>query len=215
MKLATTTGDFAAYTSSQEESMRYIRQAGFRFMDYNFHSDYVNKSGAYAADWKEHLERVRRQADTLSAQFIQAHSPMGAPIAEGNAAFIEDTKRCIEFCGTLGVRNLVVHSGYVHGISREETFERNKVFYEQLFPLAERYEVNILVENFNKMCVDGMYWIDNAADQRALIDFVDHPVPRMLGRRSRQHAGNTPGRKPAHPWSSRVRPAHPGQPRRY
>ena len=175
MKLATTTGDFSGYTSSQADSVRYIRQAGFRFIDYNFGSDYANRSGAYAADWREHTQQLLRLADELGAQFVQAHSPMGAPIAEGNDAFTEDTKRCVEVCGMLGIKYLVVHSGYVHGISKEETFERNKAFYEKLFPLAEQYEVNILVENFNKMCVDGMYWIDNAADQRALIDYVDHP----------------------------------------
>lgn len=176
MKLATTTGDFGAYTSSQEESMRYICQAGFRFLDYNFGLDYAHKNGVYAADWKEHIERVRRQEDALSAKFIQAHSPMGAPIAEGNDEFVDATIRCIEACGLLGIPNIVVHSGYAHGISKEETFERNKVFYAKLFPVAEQYGVNILVENFNKMCVDGMYWIDSAADQRALIDYVDHPL---------------------------------------
>jgi sugar phosphate isomerase/epimerase len=26
------------------------------------------------------------------------------------------------------------------------------------------------------MCVEGLYWIDNAPDLRALIDYVDHPL---------------------------------------
>ena len=61
-------------------------------------------------------------------------------------------------------------------ISKEECFEKNRAFFMVLLKEAEKYGVNILVENFNKMHVDGMYWIDNAPDLRALIDYVDHPL---------------------------------------
>ncbi|MBR4962268.1 MAG: sugar phosphate isomerase/epimerase, partial [Clostridia bacterium] len=90
--------------------------------------------------------------------------------------FTEDTIRCVEACGILGIPTVVVHSGYIKGLTIRETFEKNKIFYEKLFPMAEKYGVNILVENFNKMCVPGLYWIDNAADQRELIDYVNHPL---------------------------------------
>ena len=36
MKLATTTGDFNAYTGDPIESLKYIREAGFRYADYSF-----------------------------------------------------------------------------------------------------------------------------------------------------------------------------------
>ena len=41
---------------------------------------------------------------------------------------------------------------------------------------AEAYGVNILVENFDKMCIDGLYWIDNAPDLLRMIDCVNHPL---------------------------------------
>lgn len=176
MKLATTTCDFEAYASTQQESMQYIAQSGFRFLDYNFCADYSRKNGVYSANWKEHLEDIRRQEDRLSVRFIQSHAPMGAPIAENNDEFVDATIRAIESCGILGIDNIVVHSGYSKGLTKEETYIRNKAFYERLFPMAEKYGVNILVENFNKMCIDGLYWIDNAADLREIIDFIDHPL---------------------------------------
>ena len=40
----------------------------------------------------------------------------------------------------------------------------------------EKYGVNILVENFNKMCIDGLYWIDNAPDLLRMIKCVSHPL---------------------------------------
>jgi hypothetical protein len=88
MKLATTTGDLWGYTGSQEASMQYIKEAGFRYMDYNFGCDYGNRSGVYADDYLSHFERINRCADRLGVKLVQAHSPMGKPLAEDNAAFI-------------------------------------------------------------------------------------------------------------------------------
>ena len=45
---------------------------------------------------------------------------------------------------------------------------------------AEKYGVYILVENFNKMHVENVYWIDNAPDLLALIKYVDHPLFRAV-----------------------------------
>jgi len=176
MRLATTTGDFSGYAATQEEAIRYIRQAGFRFFDYNFGADYARRDGVYGGDWKRYLEGVKKTADALGGVFVQAHSPMGTPLAEGNDAFTEDTVRCVEACGILGIENIVVHSGYLPDIAKEEAFERNKAFYGKLFPMAEKYGVNILVENFNRMTRDNVYWIDNAPDLLALIEYVDHPL---------------------------------------
>ena len=124
MYLATTTGDFGAYTHSQAESMAYIKQAGFRFLDYNFGSDYSRRDGVYSENWREYLAGIQEKADELGVRFIQSHSPMGAPIADGNDAFTEDTIRCVEACGILGIPTVVVHSGYIKGLSIKETFEK-------------------------------------------------------------------------------------------
>ena len=178
MKLATTTGDFNTWTNCKEDAMTYIQQSGFRYLDYDFGNDYRNRNGVYSADWEDYLVRIQKKAEELSVHFVQSHAPMGRPIERGenHKPFVEDTIRCIEACGRLGIPTLVVHSGYEMGISKEECFERNKLFYEELLPTAEQNNVNILVENFNKMCIEGMYWIDNAADLRAMVDYVDHPL---------------------------------------
>jgi len=176
MKLATTTGDFGAYTTTQQESMRLIAQTDFKYLDYNFGVDFNRKNGAYSADLDAHVADILRTADELGFTFVQSHAPMGKPLADESGEFAEATIRSIEAAGKLGIPSIVVHSGYLPKISKEECFELNKKFYEKLFPTAEKYGVNILIENFNKMSVPDMYWIDNAADQRALIDLVDHPL---------------------------------------
>ena len=52
MKLATTTGDFGGYTDSQIQALRYIRQAGFQYADYNFGMDYKHRNGVIGIFYK-------------------------------------------------------------------------------------------------------------------------------------------------------------------
>lgn len=176
MKIATTTGDFSAYTHDQAEAMRYIYEAGFRYMDYNFGLDYPERIGVYCEDWKEYATGLKRQADEMGIKFVQSHAPMGRPLAEDNEQFIADNIRCIEACAILGIPSVVVHSGYLEGLTKEETFARNKEFYAPLLEAAERCNVMVLVENFNKMNKENLYWIDNATDLLGLIEYVDHPL---------------------------------------
>ncbi len=175
MKLATRTGDYFTQGCPMTEALRRIRCAGFKYVDYSFTVDYDRKDGIYSEDYPRYLKSVKRIADEVEISLIQAHSPMGAPLADGGR-LLEDTLRCIDACGAWGIPNLVVHSGYVKGLTREETIEENCKFFLPLLKRAEEYGVNILVENFNKMDVDGLYWIDNATDLLAMIESVSHPL---------------------------------------
>ncbi len=208
MKLATSTGDFTAYTPSQAQALRYIREAGFSCADYNFGADHRTHTGVYGADYTTYFEDIRRAADALGIRLVQAHSPMGAPIAPDNAQFIEDTIRCVDACGAWGIPNLVVHSGYLPGLSVEETFVRNKQFFAPILARAEKYGVNILVENFNKRCVDGLYWIDNAADLLGLIECVGHPLFHAVWDAGHANMQETPQDEELQLLGSHVRALH-------
>ena len=176
MKLATTTGDYSAYPLSHADVLKHVRAAGFRYADYGFGRDYRQRSGIYSEDLEAHLYTVANAAEKIGIKLIQAHSPMGKPLQDEDGSFLQDTLRCVDACGAWGIKNLVVHSGYANGLSPEQTFERNKAFFLPLLDRAEKYEVNILVENFNKMSVDGLYWIDNAPDLLRMVECVDHPL---------------------------------------
>ena len=175
MKLATTTGDFFSYTGSQAAALEHISRAGFRYADYNFGGDYDFRGGVYSDDFSGYTEGISRTAEELGIKLIQAHAPMGRPLEDGGA-LLADTLVCVDACGAWGIPNLVVHSGYTKGLTPEQTFERNKAFFMPLLERAEKYGVNILVENFNRMHVDGLYWIDNAPDLLRMIECVDHPL---------------------------------------
>lgn len=175
MRLATTTLDFAKYTCCQTEALDHIRKAGFRYADYSFGKDYDHRSGIYSGD-DGYFDRVAQAADDLGIRLIQAHAPMGKPLDDPDGQFLADTLRCVEACGKWGIPNLVVHSGYLPDLSKEDTFLRNKAFFLPLLEAAEPYGIHILVENFNKMYKPNVYWIDNAADLLTMIEIVDHPL---------------------------------------
>ena len=176
MKLASRTADFYGHTNSQTEALRHLRAAGFRYVDYSFGADHSGRTGIYSEGAAAHLDAVAQTAEELGIQLIQAHSPMGKPLDDPDGQFMADTQLCVEACGRWGIGNLVVHSGYLPNLSKEDTFARNKEFFLPLLETAEKYGVNILVENFNKMYKPDVYWIDNATDLLTMIETVDHPL---------------------------------------
>lgn len=178
MKLATTTGDFGRYVTTTGEAVRYIAESGFKYIDYSFGIDLKHSTGIFSDDPDGYIEKIKELANELDVKFVQSHAPMGAPLIYDDARekLISDTKKCIEACGKLGIDNIVVHTGYRAGISKEENFKENKDFYVDLLETAEKWNVNILAENFNRMCIPGTYWVDNAADLIEMVKYVNHPL---------------------------------------
>ena len=59
MKLATTTGDYSAYTDSQIFALEHIRAAGFKYSDYSFELDYCRKNGIYSENAEKCVYNTR------------------------------------------------------------------------------------------------------------------------------------------------------------
>lgn len=176
MKLATTTGDFFHFGLNVEESINAVTEAGFKYIDYSFTYDFRTKTGLLGENPKAFAEKLLKMADASGFKFVQSHSPLGRPLAEGSEDFIEATKQSIETASWLGIPNIVVHSGYLKGLSKKETFKRNKKFYEELLKTAEKCNINILTENFDKMTDNGCYWVDCAEDLKELVEYINHPL---------------------------------------
>jgi len=173
MKLATTTGDFTKFTS-QQEAMKYIADAGFKYVDYNFCIDWRRKDGFYGENPEEHLASVKETAKNLGLTFVQSHAPMGKPLTDREV--VEATKYSIKISAELGVKNIVVHAGWEEGMGKEENFAKNKIFFDEILKFAEEYDMNILLENFNIMCIENTYWADNAPDILEMVEMVNHPL---------------------------------------
>ena len=64
MKLATTTGDYSQYTDSQAVALEHIRNAGFKYADYNFGSDLRLRNGVYADNFEEYFHSISEHTNS-------------------------------------------------------------------------------------------------------------------------------------------------------
>lgn len=159
------------------ENLELTHRAGFRHFDLAFPGS-PNYNAGSDIELEVLVKKLSEIKSKLGIDFVQSHAPGGMPLADDDAArkLIELTKDNIRACHKLGIPYLVVHPGFLKDISKDEYFERNKRFYDELLTVAEEYGVCILAENFYKMSHENIFWIDNATDLLTLVELVDHPL---------------------------------------
>lgn len=178
MKLATTTEDFRDYCDDYIKRIECVHEAGFRYIDLSMYVIEKNDALLVRDDWRDYALRVKKRAAELDVKFVQAHSPGGNPLKEDDNRnkLLSATIRSIEVCAELGIDNIVVHSGTLPGIGKQEFFDKNREFYTKLFPAMEKYNVNVLCENSAKANVGEMYFTNNGADMADFVKYVNHPL---------------------------------------
>lgn len=177
MKIATTTSDFGAYCKSDIERIRELHRAGFRYIDLSMYS-FTPDSVYMKDDWRDAVKALKQEADALGMTFVQAHSQGGNALRDDptHVDFLVDaTIRSIEICHELGIQNTVVHPGYAKEIGKEEWFERNRRFFQKLFPAMEALGVNVLTENSTAANMKNKYFANSGKDMLEFLRFVDHP----------------------------------------
>jgi len=178
MKLATTTCDFRYYCQNDIERIRLLHKAGFRYIDLDMYT--WTPDSPYLKDgWQDIVIALKKEADRLGVQFVQAHSQCGNPLdrdPEKLDFLVASTVRSIEVCKMLGIQNTVVHPGYDPNIGKDEWFERNLAFYRRLFPAMEQFEVNVLTENSTAANMGEIYFANSGADMLQFLQFAGHPL---------------------------------------
>ena len=177
MKIATTTADFSSYCETDIGKIRELHRAGFRYADLSMYS-FTPKSVYMGEAWESVVEELKESANRLGISFVQAHSQGGNPLSadESHVDFlVAATVRSIEICHKLGIQNTVVHPGHAKGISKEEWFERNRLFYKRLFPVMEELGVNVLIENSTAANMKEQYFANSGKDMLDFLSFVGHP----------------------------------------
>lgn len=178
MKLATTTEDFTRFCKTNLERLEHIAQAGFRYVDINLYTEEGNPEIFLADNWRDNVIKIKEHAERLGLTFVQSHAPGSNPFGK-NADYrhiIDIIRRSIEVCGMLGVDRTVLHNGYSDEFSKDEFTEKNVRFFSELYPVAEKYGVNILCENSTRKNMGNTYFPNTG---EALLDFVraaDHPL---------------------------------------
>ena len=146
--------------------------AGFPALDLSlFKYDFV-----MAEDYKSTAKELKKLADSRGVIFNQAHAPFGGGYDKYTSVTVPNFPRIFEFCGLLGVKNIVVHPlqrGRYYG-QEEILFEMNMEFYSKLAPYAKESGVKIAIENmWHNDPHNGRIVDDTCADPHELVRYYD------------------------------------------
>ena len=178
MKIANTTGEFYSLGENNSDKVKYLKKAGFRYIDFSFYEADAMKP-FIEDDWKEKALELKALENEIGVKFVQAHSPAGNYLREDCADYIlKSTIRSIEVCEILGIENIVVHFAFAKDISKEEFLEKNAEFFGLLIPVMEKTGVNVLVENSAKadLAPSGYYYPSTAKEMLEFLEYKPHPM---------------------------------------
>lgn len=179
MKLATTTGDFSKFYSDHIMRIKAVRNAGFKYVDFDMCSENRPDSDFFKPDWQDRVKKIGDFAKEQGVEFVQSHAPCGNPLLydENYDILLQSTIRSIEVCGILGIDNTVVHPGWDGQMDLEEYCKRNMVFFEKLLPYAEKHGVYILIENTTHANMGDIHQnLFTGEDMLAFLKVADHPL---------------------------------------
>ena len=146
--------------------------AGFPALDLSlFNYGFVMEN-----DYKETAKRLKALVDSRGVIFNQAHAPFGGGFDKYTTETVPNLPRVFEFCGLLGIKNIVVHPlqrGRYYG-QEEVLYELNMEFYSKLAPFAKDFGIKIAIENmWHNHPVNGRIVDDTCADPHELVRYYD------------------------------------------
>ncbi len=182
MRLATTTGDLAPYYEDRSVAapVAGMKATGFRHLDLSMY-DIIYPGSPWLAPgdgWKREIDDAAEKALADGLDFCQAHSPDGEHFDEGEKrdALILATKRSIEACRMLGIPHTVIHAQEVRDGTPKEFTDRNIEFYKLFADDAERWGVDILIEN-SASAWNPEYYLRTGKEMREFLSLAG--IPRM------------------------------------
>lgn len=150
MQLATQS-DCLASTFGDEECIRILARAGFDAVDWSFF-EMTRGTGVWCGDgWREHALQLKALGGQLGLGFVQAHAPF--PSSCGSEPYdteiFERIVRSMQAAALMGVPRIVVHPchHFTGWDTRSRCWNASLAFYRRLLPYAERFGIQICLEN--------------------------------------------------------------------
>ena len=177
MKLSQTNGaalDF--YGNDLHASLLHLKNAGFKYVDISFFTQYLPGSSYFTTDNEILAEQYRRELETLELIPVQSHEPSGNSMGgDGGRYYFKKTPLAIDLAGKIGIPSITLHTGEpATAMSREEYKEKQAEIFKQLIPYAEKYGTELLIENIG-FAVGGRH-LATADDLNEVLDRIDHPL---------------------------------------
>jgi len=185
MRLSTST-NFFAYKPNGEytpyrESMKRLKEAGFRVQDVNFCSAIAGATDLAKDNWQERIEDLRDEAEKEGVEFTQSHpvflsGPYGSHSEEKREIYHRMMRRSIVASSILGVKWAVLHPfpGKAGAEFDPEAIVReNLELHAEELELAKKLNVGIAFENMIEK--SARRFGSRAEDLIALLDACNDP----------------------------------------
>ena len=186
MKIATTIGELYSLDLPIAETIRAYKGTGFRNLDYSFYYAHTDKNSPYMQEsdraWKKEIEEAISAAGECGFKFVQAHTPGFNPGKAGSdyAQCIRAMQRSVEACAMLGIPVTVMHTSfspeYTYPADWKGYFEYNRKFVGDVLETAEKYNINVCIENTSNGNAGSRYFPRRACEMNDFIAFMNHPL---------------------------------------
>lgn len=185
MKLCTSTGDFGWYVENNSitEKIKCFKGSKFKYINLSQTGVVPEFFSENDDDWKRLANDWGNAAAEAGVTFVVSHAPlMHFPILNALKDHEDDeyqksiraVRRSIEICHILGIKRIVVHACVSLDFTVEDLYRYNTMFYGDLLDLAEKYNIIIMIENWDNHAT-------HFSTGKQLRDFVDHMGHPLFG----------------------------------
>ncbi len=159
MKISISTCGFGGLYTTPAELIEACKNTRFRHVDFSF-SNFIDEE-----NFIEKIKECAQKAKKYGIDFPMAHAPYKYNPHVDEDYFnkqISHMKLAFEACSILGIDRMTVHAGFSFSSSMEEMMQKNVRYYSALIPLAEKYNVKIMIENISEEIYKRQFVIETA-----------------------------------------------------
>lgn len=174
MKLSVSTCAFNGLSKTPEGDIEACAKSKFKNMDLSF--SFVSQN----PDYEKSVENIKSESEKFGIGFTMSHAPFKYNPCCDEEQFnmqVCDVKKAIKSADFLGIDRMTVHAGFAFSQSKQEMMEKNQKYFLQLLEYAEKYNINIMVENISEKIRNRPFDVETADDILWLKELVDdHPL---------------------------------------
>lgn len=184
MRISTTTGGLSETNTTFDSKIELYASAGFDCVDLHLrHMWKAELSDIFLSeDWQQEIERLKQVAAYNKVSINQAHGPYSTREfthylndKERKKDILFRVRRAVAVAGSLGAQNIIIHPiqcfSY-RNFDKNEFFKINEEFFANLAETAQKYNINIAVENMWQY-EDGKIVPSVCADPEEMAMYVD------------------------------------------
>jgi len=181
MKLSSSTGDFSYYVDTVPQKVALFKDTKFKYINLEQPGNIPEFLSDDEEGWKRFADECGNAAEKAGLKFCLSHAPclhnavLPALVSREDELYQKNNRairRSIEVCNVLGIERIVIHACTDKSFDVDTFYKYNKMFYDEFLPLAEKYNIMILTENWD----NDESLFSTGKQLREFVDSVNHPL---------------------------------------